>query len=59
MGIIAILMGLITVSGTLGYIETESTITNVNTIAIIAQFAGGFLLMYLGIEILQENTNQG
>jgi len=56
MGIIVFLAGLITVLGTLGFVESESTITNVNSIAIFIQFVGGFFLMYLGTELLQENN---
>ena len=59
MGMFAFIAGLITVMGTMGYIESESTINNLNTIAIVAQIVGGLLLMYLGTEILQENDNQG
>ena len=56
MGIIVFLAGLITVLGTLGFVESESTITNVNSIAIFIQFVGGFFLMYLGTELFQENN---
>ena len=57
MGIVAFIAGLITVMGTLGFIESESAINNLNTISIVIQFAGGFFLMYLGTEILQENNS--
>lgn len=56
MGIIVFIAGLLTVLGTVGFVETESTVNNVNAIAIVIQFAGGFLLMYLGTELLQENN---
>jgi len=59
MGMFAFIAGLVTVMGTMGYLESESTINNLNTIAIAAQIAGGLFLMYLGTEILQENNNQG
>jgi hypothetical protein len=54
MGMFAFITGLITVMGTMGYLESQSTINNLNTIAIVAQIAGGLFLMYLGTEILQE-----
>ena len=57
MGMFAFIAGLITVMGTMGYLESQSTINNLNTIAIVAQIAGGLFLMYLGTEILQENNN--
>ena len=57
MGIIVFLAGLITILGTAGFIESESTITNVNSFAIVAQLAGGFLLMYLGVEELSQENN--
>jgi len=57
MGMFAFIAGLLTVMGTMGYLESESTINNLNTIAIVAQIAGGLFLMYLGTEILQENNN--
>lgn len=56
MGIIVFIAGLLTVLGTVGFVETESTVNNLNAIAIVIQFAGGFLLMYLGTELLQENN---
>lgn len=48
--------GFLVVFGTVGFIESEATINNVNTIAIAIQLIGGFLLMYLGTEMLQENN---
>jgi threonine/homoserine/homoserine lactone efflux protein len=57
MGMFAFIAGLITVMGTMSYLESQSTINNLNIIAIVIQFAGGLFLMYLGTEILQENTN--
>jgi hypothetical protein len=54
MGMFAFLIGLIVVTGTAGFIESQSTINNLNTIAIVIQFAGGLFLMYLGTEILHE-----
>ena len=59
MGMFAFIAGLITVMGTMGYLESQSTINNLNTIAIVAQIAGGLFLMYLGTEIMQEHNNQG
>jgi threonine/homoserine/homoserine lactone efflux protein len=57
MGILAFVIGLITVIGTAGFIESHSTINNLNTISIVIQFAGGFFLMFLGTEMLQENNS--
>jgi hypothetical protein len=57
MGMFAFLIGLIVVAGTAGFIESQSTINNLSTIAIVAQIAGGLFLMYLGTEIMQENNN--
>jgi hypothetical protein len=56
MGIIVFLAGLLTVLGTAGFVESEYTISNVNSIAIFIQFAGGFFLMFIGTELLQENN---
>lgn len=57
MGIIAFIAGLITVMGTLGFIETESTITNLNTISIVIQLAGGLFLTWLGTEFMLLENN--
>ena len=56
MGMITFFAGLLVVLGTVGFIESDSVINNVNTIAIAIQLILGFFLMYLGTEMLQESN---